>query len=469
MTSRGIITDDGNLYLTYANGAGPHGHWIVPEPMDSGSVWKYNTKTKQAKNITPTGYTRPFCGISADPKDPGRLVLSSMNTWKPQHGKAFGDRVFLSEDGGNTWKDLFDKGIKVDPNGVTWAKNSAIHWTGSVEFDPFDTKVVWITSGNGIYRTTDIDVEEQVWQFQVKGFEEVVPIDMYSIKDGPVISVILDYDGFIHQDVFQYAPNHQPHIGSTHGLDYARLKPDVMLRAGEKMFYTVDGGKFWTEITNKKGSGGRVAVSADGKVFLYFPNKSKEGYWSADLGNTWEVIKGVQMEGLMPVADPVNPNKFYIYNSAGSVLVSKDGGKSFKSAGGDNAAYTGGSKVMRAAPEKEGDLWIPLYKGGLARTKDGGESLEKISAVQECGAVGFGKAAPESKFPTIFIWGTVNGIVGIHRSTDEGKTWIRVNDDAHEYGGPANGQFVSGDMNTFGRVYMSTAGRGIVMGSEIKK
>jgi photosystem II stability/assembly factor-like uncharacterized protein len=163
------------------------------------------------------------------------------------------------------------------------------------------------------------------------------------------------------------------------------------------------------------------------------------------------------MEGLMPVADPVNPNKFYIYNSAGSVLVSKDGGKSFKSAGGDNAAYTGGSKVMRAAPEKEGDLWIPLYKGGLARTKDGGESLEKISAV------------PESKFPTIFIWGTVNGIVGIHRSTDEGKTWIRVNDDAHEYGGPANGQFVSGDMNTFGRVYMSTAGRGIVMGSEIKK
>ena len=39
---------------------------------------------------------------------------------------------------------------------------------------------------------------------------------------------------------------------------------------------------------------------------------------------------------------------------------------------------------------------------------------------------------------------------------------MRVNDDAHEFGGPANGQFVMGDVNTYGRVYMSTAGRGIV-------
>jgi len=33
-----------------------------------------------------------------------------------------------------------------------------------------------------------------------------------------------------------------------------------------------------------------------------------------------------------------------------------------------------------------------------------------------------------------------------------------------QYGGPANGQFVMGDMNTFGTVYMSTAGRGIAYG-----
>jgi xyloglucan-specific exo-beta-1,4-glucanase len=58
----------------------------------------------------------------------------------------------------------------------------------------------------------------------------------------------------------------------------------------------------------------------------------------------------------------------------------------------------------------------------------------------------------------------VGGVRGVHRSTDTGATWSRINDDAHEYGGPGNGQFVMGDMNTFGVAYMSTAGRGIAYG-----
>jgi xyloglucan-specific exo-beta-1,4-glucanase len=468
MPARGLFTDDGNLFMTYGNGAGPHGHWAVPEPMDSGGVWRYNTKTGEAKNITPPGYTRPFGGISVDPKDPKRLVLSTINTWKLQHHTAHGDRVFLTRDGGDNWKDLFDKGMTADPNGVTWVANSAIHWTGSVEFDPFNTKVVWITSGNGVYRTEDIDAEQQVWKFQVKGFEEVVPIDMYSIKDGPVISVILDYDGFTHEDPFRYAPAHTPMMGSTHGLDYARLKPEVRLRAGKKMYYTTDGGKLWTEITTKKGEQGRVAVSADGNSFLYFPEKGTEGYWSADMGKTWKAVQGIQMADAMPVADPVNPNKFYIYNTGGVIMVSVDAGKSFQPAGEYSTTIMNGSKIMRVTPGVEGDFWLPLNAGGLARTTDGGVTFTIVKEVANCEAVGLGKEAPGKKFPAIYIWGTVNGQRGVHRSIDEGKTWVRVNDNEHEYGGPGNGHFVVGDMNTFGRVYMSTAGRGIVMGNEIR-
>ena len=52
-------------------------------------------------------------------------------------------------------------------------------------------------------------------------------------------------------------------------------------------------------------------------------------------------------------------------------------------------------------------------------------------------------------------------MTGVFQSIDEGANWARVNDDGHEYGGLANGEFVIGDMNTFGVVYMSTAGRGI--------
>ena len=46
-------------------------------------------------------------------------------------------------------------------------------------------------------------------------------------------------------------------------------------------------------------------------------------------------------------------------------------------------------------------------------------------------------------------------------SEDEGKTWTRVNDDLHYFGGPGNGKFVVGDMNVYGRCYMSTVGLGI--------
>ena len=173
------------------------------------------------------------------------------------------------------------------------------------------------------------------------------------------------------------------------------------------------------------------------------------------------MVSGLSAADLYPVADTVNPNKFYAYNN-GSMMVSTNGGVSFTNGG---TLASGGSKIVRAVPGIEGNVWVALYGGGLARSTNSGASYSNISNVSYCGAVGFGKAAPGATHPTIYIWGTVGGVLGAHRSTDIGATWARVNDDAHEYGGPANGQFVLGDMNTFGVVYMSTAGRGIAYGT----
>jgi hypothetical protein len=52
---------------------------------------------------------------------------------------------------------------------------------------------------------------------------------------------------------------------------------------------------------------------------------------------------------------------------------------------------------------------------------------------------------------------------GIYRSTDGGQTWVCINID-HLYGGTGNGNYLVGDMKTFGKVYMSTVGCGIVYG-----
>ena len=173
------------------------------------------------------------------------------------------------------------------------------------------------------------------------------------------------------------------------------------------------------------------------------------------------------LNGARPVADPVDAKRFYAVRGA-SFLVSHDGGASFAPAA-TLASATQARAVVRAAPGRSGDVWVPLYDGGLARTTDAGVSFASLPGVSYAAAVGFGKAAPGASYPTVYIWGTVGGVRGVFRSTDTGATWRRINDDQHQYGGPGDAQFVIGDANTFGVVYMSTAGRGIVFGRPLAK
>lgn len=463
MPQRAALASDGNLYITYANGAGPHGHWAQPEPMDLGEVWKYNVSSGAWTNVTPSGYTRAFGGIAIDPNNAQRLLLTTINTYM-QQGDAYGDRIFISTTGGASWTDVVARGFAKDNGGVSWIAGNSIHWAGSIEFDPFDTKAVWVTSGNGIFKTTNIDATTTTWAFNVKGLEETVPLNLVSIPNGPVVSVIGDYDGFRHTDIAQYAPIHTPRMGTTTGLDVAALNTSILVRSGggdsPAIYYSTDTGASWTKSASMNGKNGQVALSANGSVLLHNPADSTTTYRSTNFGSSWAAVTGLSTANIRPVADPVNTNKFYAYNN-GSMLVSTDAGVSFTAKG---SLASGGSTVIRVAPGKEGDVWVPLFGGGLARSTNSGTSFTSFSNVSYCGAVGFGKAATGATYPTVYIWGTVSGVRGVWRSTDTGASWVRINDDTHEYGGPATGQFVVGDMNTYGVVYMSTAGRGVVYG-----
>jgi hypothetical protein len=458
MPQRAVLDRIGNVYLTYANGAGPNG--TTAEPMNAGQIWKYTIASGAWTNVTPAGYTMPFGGISVDPTNPARLVTSTMNTYW-QQGNAWGDRILTSVNGGATWTDVIARGFAKNMDGVTWAGANAMHWIGSVEFDPADPRAVWATSGNGIYKTADIDQPTTTWTFNVKGLEETVPLNIVSIPGGPVVSTIYDYDGFRHTDVAQYATMHTPAMGHNIGLAVAPLNTATIVRTGSKMYYSTNTGLSWTA-SALKGPKGQVALSANGAVLLHNPENSTTTYRSTNLGASWSRVSGLKAANIRPVADMVNSSKFYAYEeSTGAVKVSTDGGASFVT---KSTLSQWGSTVLRAAPGKEGDIWIPLYWGGLARSTDSGTSFTYFGNVTDAAAVGFGKAAVGASYPTVYLWGTVGGVRGLHRSTDTGATWVRVNDDEHEYGGLANGHFVSGDMNTFGVVYMSTAGRGIVYG-----
>jgi hypothetical protein len=51
----------------------------------------------------------------------------------------------------------------------------------------------------------------------------------------------------------------------------------------------------------------------------------------------------------------------------------------------------------------------------------------------------------------------------LFRSTNNGASWTQINDSAHRWGGGVGS--VTGDMRTFGTVYVGTNGRGIIWGT----
>ncbi|WP_426102229.1 cellulose binding domain-containing protein [Massilia sp. TSP1-1-2] len=460
MPQRAALGSDGNLFITYANGAGPHPHWSLPEPMNQGQIWKYALASGAWSNVTPPAIGAPFGGISVAPDNPLRLVASTTNAWL-QQDSAYGDHIFTSANGGATWTDVVQRGFAKDVHGVSWAAGQSIHWTGSVEFDPFDTRAVWATSGNGVFRSADVGLTPATWDFTVAGLEETVALNAVSIAQGPMLSAIMDYDGFRHADVARYSPMHAPAVGSTSGLDVAARNSAVVVRSGAAMYYSTDTAMTWKRAATTRGRGGQVALAADASVLLHAPENAARVYRSLDFGASWSTVAGVDVFNARPVADAVNPRKFYLYSGAG-MLVSVDGGASF---GARAALPAGASNVVRVAPGREGDVWVALNGAGLARSTDSGASFSTLAGVGSAAAVGFGKAAPGTLYPAVYIWGSVNGVRGAYRSTDQGASWTRINDDAHEYGGPANGRFIIGDMTTYGTVYLSTAGRGIAYGT----
>ena len=100
-----------------------------------------------------------------------------------------------------------------------------------------------------------------------------------------------------------------------------------------------------------------------------------------------------------------------------------------------------GEAFLRAVPEHAGDLWLCSWQG-LFRSTDGGEHFENIGGIDNAKRIGFGKPAPNESYPAIYLVGNAAGVYGFFRSDDAGKTWVRINDDQHQF---ANISSITGD------------------------
>ncbi|MDO7906427.1 sialidase family protein [Paenibacillus sp. JX-17] len=493
----GTLASNGNLYVTY-------NEFIGPYSGGKGSVWKLNTKTGEWTDISPTGNTEnPYGGLAVDAQHPDTLMVATMNKWWPD------DYIYRSTDGGKTWKPFWTLDYSKNPsreNNYTmdyslapwldWGETKSLPETspklgwmiGDIEIDPFNSDRMLYGTGATLYGSsnlTALDRNEKVnISVAAEGIEETAVLGLISPSSGaPLLSAMGDIGGFRHEDLNK-APSMMtnPTIGTSTDIDFAESNPNIVVRVGNgegeaaRIGISTDNGRTWKPGSNAwaaskddKTEGGSVAVSADGSTIVWSPKGSDRPVsYSRDLGMTWTPSQGVPAQSRVS-ADRVNPNQLYAFHE-GKFYISTDRGATFSAsqAGGLPQSLTSNFK---AVPGKEGDIWLGSAVDnshkenayGLWHSTDSGKTFTKLSNVSEAATVGFGKAAPGQAYPALYSYGKINGQYGVYRSDNGGSSWVRINDDQHQFG--AANTTITGDPRVYGRVYVGTNGLGIVIGN----
>lgn len=450
------------IVITYANTEGPWNN-----NRSTGGIRVLDMETDTMTDITPA--SKGYGDVVIDPENPDRMVACTENIYMAQPNGAFGDEFYLTTNGGAEWTKLNDI-MKLTDGGVKWLATTSMHWCSSMCIDPNNTNKIMVVSGNGIFSCDNIWDETPEFYFFAKGIEETVPYELVSIPGGKLVTVCGDYDGFIQDSADEYGMVMNSTAGSMTSLAVAAQANNIWVKCGGNdqtngFWYTEDSGETWINVKNTPLDDGRIAyegavgVSADGKTFYWAPGNGTFVYYTTDKGETWNQSKGGTSTKKI-TADPVNPD--YIYAASGSSFYySTDGGKTFNE-NIELAVFTAVRPVVE--PGVEGKVYLPAM--GLQVSTDNGQTFTRLDSVSYCGALGLGKGKTDDSPYVIYMWGKPAGEeeIGLYWSEDEGKTWSRINDSKHQFGGPGNGYFVCGDMNVYGRVYMSTVGLGVVYG-----
>ena len=488
------ITSNGKglLYITYQSSLSNSDAGM------SGAIYKYDTATGEAVNIAPTA--NGFSEVHVDPKNPDRLITSTSGLWYSQmwqawsdeHSPAWGDRFFRSEDGGETWREITPgnelswggplAAHYLEDNGYAWIRDKAIHWVGSLVIDPRNSDRIHITSGNGVFCCDDTWAETPTLYFHPDGIEEVVSLDFCSTADGYDVSAIGDYDGFVHESPDVIGIQHKPNMGSTSSIAICPQDTNIWFRLAEgdndvaSAFYSKDAGKTWIKTTGPKG--GKAAIAKIGDTYRIFASAKGGGQYSDDFGETWESISltGLYYDmrpGFLP--DPENPEIVWAYGYSKAanqydttpteykLYKSTDGGKTF-SAPTSVCPYDSCDAATRIAYLGGGDIVLGGGWNGAYKVNGKTDEIEKLP-VFYCKTIGYGCGEKAGDPNALYMYGrpTEADIEGLYRSTDSGQTWLLINTE-NLYGGTGNGNYIVGDMDEFGKMYMSTVGCGIIYG-----
>jgi hypothetical protein len=446
-----------NIFITMGNNLAPS--------TNNGYVVKYNKTSKIWTKIYPVGHDSQggYNGLAIHPTNPNIIYVGTLGHWWPT-----ADIIYVTTNGGVTWNDVSQKmktDLKNTPHG------GGMGWLSGLTINPNNPNHAVFGSGNGLTMTYDltksITNDSTHWVYENDNFEETVPLDLASPPSGSqLISGLGDIHGFVHLDLTKSPANNFNGGGNTYSIDFAETNPQIIVRThdgGKRASITKNNGVTWTEFTTQASGGNTsvnyITISPDAATIIWSPSNAIPSY-SNDGGVTWTLCAGLG-SGVAPQSDRVNSTIFYaIDNSNSSFLKSIDRGKTFSKTTA-TFSFTGGMSI-KPVFGKEGHVWISANDNGLYFSNNGGAALTKITSVSAAYKVTFGKAAPNANYPTVFIFGKINDIVGLYRSDDMAATWIKINNKDQQFGRGYG--CIAGDPKTYGRLFISTGGRGILYG-----
>ncbi len=331
---------------------GDRSTWYIA--VGSGGVWKTVNRGTTWTSVFDGQDSYSIGAVTVDPENPNTVWVGTGENVSGRH-VGYGDGVYKSLDGGETWKNM---GLK---------KSEHI---GMIAIDPRDSDVVFVAAqgplwsgggDRGLYRTTDGGVN---WELMLSGgvYTGVNEVHM-DPRDPDVL----------------FAVKHQ------------RLRNVAALMNGgpeSGIWKSTDGGRNWRELETglpeeDKGKIG-MAISPIDPDVVYATIElggRKGGFWrSEDGGESWEKQSDYLSGGTGPHYYQeifASPHRFdRIYQMDATLHISEDGGKTFEP---QPHGYKHGDHHAMAFDPDDPDYLMYGTDGGLYESFDLGETFRFVS------------------------------------------------------------------------------------------
>jgi photosystem II stability/assembly factor-like uncharacterized protein len=326
----------------------------------SGGVWKSNDGGTTYKPVFDKQAVQSIGDIQVDPSRHDTVWVGTGESWT-RNSVSIGDGVYKSTDGGETWTNMGLKGseriakIVIDPRdgNTVYACAPGKLWSDSAD--------------RGLYKTSD---GGKTWSMVLKGGNLSTGCASVSMDPKNPNVIFAGMWDFRRKGWGFRSGGESPSAPSASGL-----------------FRSADGGRSWTEVTAEANQGfpkkpfGRIAVtvapSNPAVVYAMVESSASALYRSDDGGKTWQRRDKSQLMVWRPfyfaslIVDPKNPER--LFKPDLGLIQSLDGGKSFSNVGGGTH---GDSHVVWIDPRNTQSV-IVGDDGGLWYSKDGGDKWWK--------------------------------------------------------------------------------------------